>query len=168
MPPTRCRGGSGLPRRSDSTWCSTGDSFAGFASRFVAADFGAAELEVIADEPIKFLEVNAATVPTGVMPLQFGPVPASGIAFSSVIIEVTPDEFEIDYKPKGFGGTRFSPVFEYVEKQGIVPLALLYLTDLECGETITDPGYPVLWVSPSYCQYPAKVFGSHIKLDLQQ
>jgi hypothetical protein len=52
------------------------------------------ELEVNPGEPIKLLEVNAATVPSGVMPLHFGPAPASGIPYSSVIVEVTPEEFE--------------------------------------------------------------------------
>jgi hypothetical protein len=56
--------------------------------------FGATEVEAIPAEPIKFLEVNAATVPTGVMPLQFGPVPSSDIRFPTVIIEVTPDEYQ--------------------------------------------------------------------------
>jgi RNA polymerase subunit RPABC4/transcription elongation factor Spt4 len=54
---------------------------------------GSAKVEASPAEPIKFLEVNAATIPTSVMPLQFGPVPASGIHFPSVIIEVTPDEY---------------------------------------------------------------------------
>jgi hypothetical protein len=51
-----------------------------------------AESEVI--EPIKLLEVNEATVPSGVMPLHFGPAPASGVPFPSVIVEVTPEEFD--------------------------------------------------------------------------
>jgi len=55
---------------------------------------GAADIEMKSSEPIKLLEVNAATAPTGVMPLHFGPAPASGIPYPSVIIEVTPDEFE--------------------------------------------------------------------------
>jgi hypothetical protein len=45
-------------------------------------------------EPIKLLEVNANTIASGIMPLRFDAVPASGIPFSSVIIEVTPDEYE--------------------------------------------------------------------------
>jgi len=45
-------------------------------------------------EPIKLLEVNENTVPSGIMPLQFGPSPASGFLYPSVIVEVTPDEFE--------------------------------------------------------------------------
>ena len=54
---------------------------------------GTAEVEVRPAEPIKLLEVNESTFPSGVRPLQFGPAPASGIPFSSVIVEVTPDEF---------------------------------------------------------------------------
>jgi hypothetical protein len=45
-------------------------------------------------EPIKLLEVNTNSAPSGVMPLGFGPAPEAGIRFPSVIIEVTPDEFE--------------------------------------------------------------------------
>ncbi len=52
-----------------------------------------AEVEANRAEPIKLLEVNDNTFASGVMPLHFGPVPASGILFPSIIIEVTPDEF---------------------------------------------------------------------------
>lgn len=50
--------------------------------------------EVSENEPIKLLEVNTATVPSGVMPLHFGPAPGSGIPYPSIIVEVTPAEFE--------------------------------------------------------------------------
>lgn len=53
-----------------------------------------AEAEVIRSEPIKLLEVNENTVESGVMPLHFGPAPASGILYPSIIIEVTPNEFQ--------------------------------------------------------------------------
>jgi hypothetical protein len=53
----------------------------------------APEAEVRPAEPIKLLEVNDSTFPSGIMPLQFGPVPSSGIPFPSIIVEVTPDEF---------------------------------------------------------------------------
>jgi hypothetical protein len=53
-----------------------------------------AEVEVRPTEPIKLLEVNENTVPSGIMPLQFGPSPASGLHYPSVILEVTPDEFQ--------------------------------------------------------------------------
>lgn len=55
---------------------------------------GSAEAEVRPDEPIKLLEVNEYTVPSGIMPLHFGPSPDSGIYFPSVIVEVTPEEFD--------------------------------------------------------------------------
>jgi hypothetical protein len=55
---------------------------------------GSAENEIQANEPIKLLEINRDTVSAGVMPLRFDPVPGRGIPFSSVIVEITPDEFE--------------------------------------------------------------------------
>lgn len=49
---------------------------------------------------------------------------------------------------KGRGGTRFEPVFEYIENEGIQPNCLIYLTDLESTfDKIENPCYPVLWVS---------------------
>jgi hypothetical protein len=55
---------------------------------------GSMAAEMRPGEPIKLLEVNEATSPSGVIPLYFGPIPARGINFPSVIIEVTPAEFE--------------------------------------------------------------------------
>ena len=40
---------------------------------------GSAEAEVSPCEPIKLLEVNASTVPSGVLPVSFGPSPANGV-----------------------------------------------------------------------------------------
>lgn len=54
----------------------------------------AAEVELRPTEPIKLLEVNENTVPSGIMPIQFGPSPASGLTYPSIIVEVTPDEFQ--------------------------------------------------------------------------
>ena len=54
---------------------------------------GSADVEVRPSEPIKLLEVNENTVPAGIMPIQFGPSPALGQCYSSIIVEVTPDEF---------------------------------------------------------------------------
>ena len=44
-------------------------------------------------EPIKLLEVNRGTVPSGILPLHFGPSPASGLTYPTIIMEVTPEEF---------------------------------------------------------------------------
>ena len=53
-----------------------------------------ADVERAPTEPIKLLEVNVNTIPSGILPLRFGPMPASGIPFPSIIVEVTPEEFE--------------------------------------------------------------------------
>jgi hypothetical protein len=53
-----------------------------------------AEAEEQPNEPVKLLEVNEGTIAGGVMPLRFGPIPARGIHFPSVIVEITPEEFE--------------------------------------------------------------------------
>jgi hypothetical protein len=44
-------------------------------------------------EPIKLLEVNQNTTADGIRPVFFGPHPASGIVYPTVIIEVTPQEY---------------------------------------------------------------------------
>jgi hypothetical protein len=54
---------------------------------------GPVDVEIRPNEPIKLLEVNENTVSSGIMPIQFGPSPAAGLNYSSIIIEVTPDEF---------------------------------------------------------------------------
>ena len=65
---------------------------AGLTRVFLIAD--QAQPEGVRSEPIKLLEVNADTVASGIMPLHFGPAPASGIPYPSIIIEVTPEEFD--------------------------------------------------------------------------
>src|SRR5689334_2497087 len=45
-----------------------------------------AEAETRPDEPIKLLEVNENTIPTGIMPLTFASAPAQGFPFSSIIV----------------------------------------------------------------------------------
>lgn len=55
---------------------------------------GSDDLERLPNEPIKLLEVNENTVPSGVRPIRFGPSPASGLNFASIVVEVTPDEYQ--------------------------------------------------------------------------
>jgi hypothetical protein len=52
-----------------------------------------ADVELRPAEPIKLLEVNENTVAAGIMPIQFGPSPSSGLHYPSVILEVTPAEY---------------------------------------------------------------------------
>lgn len=54
---------------------------------------GSTDVQIQALEPIKLLEVNTYTVPSGVLALGFGAMPSAGIHFPSVIIEVTPGEY---------------------------------------------------------------------------
>lgn len=54
------------------------------------------EREASASEPIKLLEVNKLTVPAGVQPVYFGSHPASGAVYPSVVVEITPDEFNAE------------------------------------------------------------------------
>lgn len=53
-----------------------------------------AEVELSPTAPVILLEGNSNTVPSGVTPIFFGPDPASGIAYPTVIVEVTPEEFQ--------------------------------------------------------------------------
>ena len=62
------------------------------------------------------------------------------------------------WEAKGFGGTSFRPVFDYVEEHpDLDPACLIYLTDGYGDAPEQPPPYPVLWViSPdgeNYCQY---------------
>jgi len=47
---------------------------------------------------------------------------------------------------KGGGGTNFSPVFEWIEKENIDPSCVIYFTDLYGSFPATSPSYPVLWI----------------------
>jgi predicted metal-dependent peptidase len=48
---------------------------------------------------------------------------------------------------KGGGGTRFEPVFEYVEEHDLRPETLIYLTDLYGSFPSKAPDYPVVWAA---------------------
>jgi hypothetical protein len=48
--------------------------------------------EEIVTEPIKLLEVNRDTSPSGIVPIAFGP--SGSIPVPSVVVEITPEEFE--------------------------------------------------------------------------
>jgi predicted metal-dependent peptidase len=67
----------------------------------------------------------------------------------------------IHLEPKGGGGTDFRPVFEWVEENGILPVCLIYLTDLCCHSYPPVPEYPVLWVTDSRRAAP---FGETVRI----
>lgn len=47
---------------------------------------------------------------------------------------------------RGGGGTAFSPPFDWIERQGEQPVALIYFTDGYGYDFAKEPPYPVLWV----------------------
>jgi len=55
-------------------------------------------------------------------------------------------DLPLELKPEGGGGTDFRPVFQWIEKEGLDPACLVYLSDLEClGFPKQEPDFPVLW-----------------------
>ena len=51
-----------------------------------------------------------------------------------------------ELRPKGGGGTSFAPVFKYVDKHGLDPRAIIYVTDGYCDDFGEQPACPTLWV----------------------
>lgn len=52
----------------------------------------------------------------------------------------------IKLEPKGGGGTNFTPIFDYIVKEGLEPCCFIGLTDL-CGTfPPSTPDFPVLWL----------------------
>jgi predicted metal-dependent peptidase len=67
-------------------------------------------------------------------------------------------------EPKGGGGTDFRPVFDWVAKNDLAPVCLIYLTDLCCESFPEIPDYPVLWVTDSRRTAP---FGETVRIGLE-
>jgi predicted metal-dependent peptidase len=62
----------------------------------------------------------------------------------------------------GGGGTRFTPVFEWIEAGGLRPDALVYFTDALGEFPEREPPYPVLWLVQGNAPVP---FGARIPLN---
>jgi len=62
----------------------------------------------------------------------------------------------------GGGGTRFTPVFEWVERWGPRPDLLLYFTDARGDFPARAPDYPVLWLVKGGAEVP---WGERIQLN---
>jgi len=71
---------------------------------------------------------------------------------------------ELHIEPHGGGGTAFSPVFDYLNKHGIDPIACVFLTDLYCDDYGDEPSYPVLWVATDKDKTDAP-FGEVVVMD---
>lgn len=67
------------------------------------------------------------------------------------------------FHPAGGGGTDFRPVFNWVEKDGMEPTCLVYITDMYGEFPRNAPGYPTLWLSTSDVVGP---FGDTVRMDM--
>jgi predicted metal-dependent peptidase len=72
------------------------------------------------------------------------------------------DEFRLPREFKGGGGTCFTPVFEWVERQDTRPDLLLYFTDADGEFPEREPAYPVLWLVKGRKKIP---WGQRIQLN---
>ena len=64
----------------------------------------------------------------------------------------------------GGGGTDFRPVFEEIEKRGIQPDMLVYLTDTYGSFPTQEPDYPVIWAS--VIKSPRVPWGDVVEVEL--
>lgn len=56
------------------------------------------------------------------------------------------DALRLPRKFEGGGGTAFAPVFDWIERAGARPDALVYFTDAQGDMPQVPPNYPVLWL----------------------
>lgn len=62
----------------------------------------------------------------------------------------------------GGGGTRFTPVFEWIEREQLHPDLLLYFTDAQGEFPAAPPPYPVIWLIKGRADVP---WGERIQLN---
>jgi len=55
---------------------------------------------------------------------------------------------------RGGGGTRFRPVFDWVEREGLRPDVLVYFTDAQGEFPAREPPYPVIWLVKGGAEVP--------------
>ncbi len=72
------------------------------------------------------------------------------------------DQLKLPIKFKGGGGTRFTPVFDWVEKQEMRPDLLIYFTDAEGEFPEQEAQYPVIWLVKGRAPVP---WGQRIQLN---
>lgn len=74
--------------------------------------------------------------------------------------DLTKEDMPIKLEMFGGGGTKFSPLFKHVETMEEQPMAVIYLTDLQCKDYGTEPEIPVLWIKTSHDSYYDAYYGS--------
>ena len=92
-------------------------------------------------------------------------IPCLVVHCDSRVKHVEELEEDSDIIPVGGGGTKFSPVFEYVEENDIECKALVYLSDGYCGDFPDEPEYNTLWCIYGTNNKFNPPFGEVIKID---
>jgi predicted metal-dependent peptidase len=72
------------------------------------------------------------------------------------------EEFKLPAELRGGGGTRFTPVFEWLEQQGENPDLVVYFTDAEGEFPRQEPRTPVLWLVKGRAKVP---WGQRVQLN---
>ncbi len=72
------------------------------------------------------------------------------------------DELRLPASLVGGGGTRFTPVFDWVARQDRQPDLLVYFTDAKGEFPEREPAYPVLWLVKGKTKIP---WGQRIQLN---
>jgi predicted metal-dependent peptidase len=72
------------------------------------------------------------------------------------------EEFALPDTIRGGGGTRFTPVFQWIDEQGATPDLLVYFTDAEGEFPKQEPCFPVIWLVKGRGKVP---WGQRIQLN---
>lgn len=72
------------------------------------------------------------------------------------------EEFSMPGNVYGRGGTRFTPPFEWLQREGQQPDLLVYFTDAEGEFPKGEPDYPVLWLVKGRAKVP---WGQRVQLN---
>ncbi|MGW8311232.1 MAG: vWA domain-containing protein [Thiogranum sp.] len=72
------------------------------------------------------------------------------------------EEFSMPGNVYGRGGTRFTPPFEWLQREGRQPDLLVYFTDAEGEFPRAEPDYPVLWLVKGRAKVP---WGQRVQLN---
>lgn len=72
---------------------------------------------------------------------------------------------DVEFTPRGGGGTAFQPTLDYLSELDQPPACLIWLTDTYCGDSPTEPDFPVLFAVPA--EFNAEgPFGETVSIDM--
>jgi predicted metal-dependent peptidase len=77
--------------------------------------------------------------------------------------EYGPDDFPVDLRARGGGGTDVRCLFAEIDRRGLQPACVVVLTDLCIGGFPAAPDYPVLWIATARGKAP---FGQVVLMEL--